>query len=228
MTYHHHVRSEISPLLPATADRIVDVGCSAGVTLAWLKQRYPSAYTIGLEANIALKLDILQNADEARIVDVTKEIPDLGKPDLMLFLDVLEHLPDPMRVLLQLTSQLAPSGTIIVSLPNVAHLSIAIPLILRGEFSYRDAGILDRTHLKFFVRESAVALVRDAGFRVDRGLMGGIDGVKSRLADAITCHCMRSRLAKQFILRGIRDDKKASTPVKWDLARYPRYDLPRK
>lgn len=215
--YYDHIRTDILPLLPPDARRIVDVGCSAGGTLSWLRKRYPNAHTIGLEGNSDLKNELSRNADEAHIVDLTKEIPDLGKPDLMLFLDILEHLPDPETVLRRITDQLSPDGTIIVSVPNVAHFSVALPLILFGAFQYRDAGILDRTHLRFFVQESAIELLSKAGFRVDHGLLGGL-GPRARLADRLTLGLVRLRLTKQFILRGIRGDQHATDSTRWQLA----------
>ena len=216
--YYSHIRTEILPLLPAQASCIVDVGCGAGATLAWLRTVYPSAHTIGLEGNAAMKSAISANADEACILDLNGGPPSLKQPDLMLFLDVLEHVQDPLSVLVRLTSQLSAGGTIIVSVPNVAHLSVAIPLLLRGRFDYRDAGILDRTHLRFFVQQSAVALLRDAGFLVDRGLMSGFEGPRTRLLDRVTLGTMRRRLAKQYILRGSRPLSDApARDIRWDV-----------
>jgi 2-polyprenyl-3-methyl-5-hydroxy-6-metoxy-1,4-benzoquinol methylase len=217
LDYYGLVRSEIAPLLPDQASRIVDFGCGAGATLAWLRQKYPSAYTIGVESNGNLKDQLCQNAHEAHIADLMENLPDLGTPDLMLFLDVLEHLPDPAAVLKRLTSALSPGGSTIVSVPNVAHLSVAMPLILKGQFDYVDAGILDKTHLRFFVRRSAVALLEDAGFVVDRGLMTGFSGPRSRLVDAVTLHSIRTRLSKQYILRGVRAG--TGGRIRWDIAR---------
>jgi trans-aconitate methyltransferase len=217
--YYAHVRSEIATLLPATATRIVDVGCGAGATLAWLRQRYPAAYTIGLEGNAALEPQLTKNVSEFHIVDLNGDLPDLGAPDLMLFLDVLEHLPDPSAVLCRLTAQLAPGGCVIVSVPNIAHLSVSLPLLLAARFTYADAGILDRTHMRFFVQDSAVQLVSDADLVVDRGLLGGIDGPRSRLVDVLTFHKLRSRLAKNFIVRGVRATPRSSSgPITWNLA----------
>jgi SAM-dependent methyltransferase len=216
--YYSHNRAEILPLLPLEASCIVDVGCGAGSTLAWLRTVYPRAYTIGLEGNVRMKGAIAANADETHILDLNGELPSFRQADLMLFLDVLEHVPDPLSVLMRLTSRLSPRGTIIVSVPNVAHLSVAIPLLLRGAFEYRDAGILDRTHLRFFVQRSAVALLRDAGFAVDRGLMSGFQGPRTRLLDRITFGRLRRRLAKQYILRGSRPTSdEPHHDIRWDV-----------
>jgi SAM-dependent methyltransferase len=216
--YYSHTRSEILPLLPAAARCIVDVGCGAGSTLRWLRTVYPGAHMIGLEGHAAMRSAIGTNADEAHIVDLNGELPRFGQPDLMLFLDVLEHVTDPVAVLGRLTAQLVPGGTIIVSVPNVAHLSVALPLLLSGSFEYRDAGILDRTHLRFFVQRSAIALLHDAGFAVDRGLMTGFGGPRTRLLDRVTFGAMRRRLAKQYILRGTRAISTAArATIRWDV-----------
>jgi 2-polyprenyl-3-methyl-5-hydroxy-6-metoxy-1,4-benzoquinol methylase len=95
--------------------------------------------------------------------------------DVVLFLDVLEHLRDPQDVLKRSTEWLAPGGQIIASIPNVAHGAVRLSL-LRGTFAYTERGLLARTHLRFFDRQAVEALFRDAGLdirdrlRVTRGL----------------------------------------------------------
>jgi len=218
-SYYRHVRREIEPLLPVSARRIVDIGCGAGSTLDWLGRRFPGARTVGVERDPASLEQLRQTADETFAVDLTDELPDLGGPDLVLLLDVLEHLPDPLKILRSVANQLAPQGAIIVSLPNVAHLSVALPLLLKGEFRYRAAGILDRTHLRFFVRSSALELVAEAGLVVDRGVLTGFKGPRTRLLDILTFGLARDRLAKQFIFRARKSaDVDTLSPVKWGRA----------
>jgi trans-aconitate methyltransferase len=216
--YFSFVRREIEPLLPHTASRIVDVGCGVGATSAWLKSRYPTARTIGLEGNGAILEQLSANVDEAHIVDLNGSPPDIGRPDLILCLDVLEHLAAPGQLLAKLASQLAPDGTVIVSLPNVAHLSVSLPLLLRARFDYADAGILDRTHLRFFVRGSAVDLLNGAGLRVEAGLRAGFNGPKSRLIDRLTFGCIRDHLTKQYILAGRLMNGSGQGRISWRLA----------
>src|SRR5262249_4276378 len=152
------IRSEIEPLLPPKADRVLDVGCGTGATSRWLRERYPEAYMIGLEGNSSVLPELRQNVDDAQIVDLNKDLADVGGADLVLCLDVLEHLFDPDKVLRRLVSSMADDGTVIISLPNIAHVRVSVPLFLFGRFDYRDAGILDRTHLRFFTKESALKL----------------------------------------------------------------------
>ena len=88
-----------------------------------------------------------------------------GPFDAIVYGDVLEHLSDPRAALLALDQTLAPGGTVIVSVPNVAHLWVRLSLLI-GRFDYADRGILDRTHLRFFTRRTLVALLREAGLSV--------------------------------------------------------------
>jgi 2-polyprenyl-3-methyl-5-hydroxy-6-metoxy-1,4-benzoquinol methylase len=216
--YYRHERSDISPLLPNHAQRILDVGCGEGATLAWLKGRYPAAVTIGLEGNQSLRNRLSSNADAAHIVDLNADIPDVGSPDLILCLDVLEHLTAPEQVLARLVGILAPNGTVIVSLPNVAHLSVSLPLIMRGEFQYRDAGILDRTHLRFFVKRSAIELLNGAGLVVERALRLGLDGPKSRWVNLISLGLLQDHLTTQYVLAArLAGDGGRQGAIKWQL-----------
>ena len=82
--------------------------------------------------------------------------------DVVVGGDVLEHLPDPLRVLRACRDALKPGGYVVLSLPNVAHADVKLQL-LAGRFPYRDTGLLDRTHLHFFTLESIEEMIRDAG-----------------------------------------------------------------
>lgn len=85
--------------------------------------------------------------------------------DLVLLLDVLEHLHDPLAVLKAAAGRLKPGGRMIVSVPNVTHAAVRLQLLC-GRFQYTDAGLLDRTHLHFFDRPALEQLVAEAGLTV--------------------------------------------------------------
>ena len=95
---------------------------------------------------------------EVIVADLDEAAPRLeGLFDAIVYGDVLEHLSDPLPVLVALNRSLAAGGRVIVSVPNVAHLWVRLSLLL-GRWDYADRGILDRTHLRFFTRRSFVAL----------------------------------------------------------------------
>jgi SAM-dependent methyltransferase len=201
--YFDVVRCEIAPLLPPAARRVLDVGCGTGATSAWLKTLFPAAYTIGIEGNATLLPILAQNVDEARIINLNEPIRDIGAPDLVLLLDVLEHLIQPEQLLSDLVNAMADEATVIVSLPNIAHLSVAGRLFFNGRFDYEDAGILDRTHLRFYYKASALSLVHNAGLEILAVLRNGVEGpgagLRSRLLNWLTMGLLRDRLAKQYV-----------------------------
>ena len=212
-SYFAHARSEIEPLLPSSATRILEIGCSSGATLAWLKQRWPDAEMIGVDGHAPLKSTIEQRADRAIIHDLEQPLPDLGAFDLILALDVLEHLRSPEIVLRDLASRLKAKGVCIVSVPNVAEYAVSLPLLFKRQFRYVDAGTLDRTHLRWFTEETAIELMHSAGLSVAHGCISGFDGQGRRVFDAVTLGVFRHYLAKQYLMRG---EKTAQAgPVQW-------------
>src|ERR1700733_96048 len=216
MDYYHFVRSEITPLLPKAPARILEVGAGAGSTLKWLKALNPKTETTAVELNSSLLDQLEQNADVVVIGAIDETISQLKTYDLILLLDVLEHLPDSTATLRKLSKLLEPEGHVIVSVPNIAHLSVTIPLLTQRRFRYQDAGILDRTHLRFFVEDTAVELLNDANLIVTAGLISGIQGPKTKLLDRLSFGLLRHHLAKQYIMLGqLNDGKIAQTKVQW-------------
>jgi len=219
MDYYHWVRQEIKPLLPKNPSRILEVGAGAGHTLKWIKELYPKTETTAVEINSALLQELRQNVDVPIIGPIDEALPQLKSYDLILFLDVLEHLSDPTATLRNLSKHLEANGQVIVSVPNIAHLSVSVPLLLQRRFDYQDAGILDRTHLKFFVEGTAIKLLNDANFIVTAGLVSGIQGPKSKLLDLLSFGGLRHHLAKQYIMLGqLTDGKLSQERIKWALA----------
>jgi len=89
--------------------------------------------------------------------------------DCIVCADVLEHLPDPLATLKRLKQAAKPDATFIISLPNVAHLAVRT-MLLFGRFPKMERGILDKTHLQFFTKDTAKDMLNAAGLRVDRTL----------------------------------------------------------
>jgi len=85
--------------------------------------------------------------------------------DRVLLLDVLEHLTTCDRLLRECRQALKSTGCLIVSVPNIANIYVRL-LLLLGKFEYTERGILDRTHARFFTRESARAFLRDNGYSI--------------------------------------------------------------
>jgi GT2 family glycosyltransferase/2-polyprenyl-3-methyl-5-hydroxy-6-metoxy-1,4-benzoquinol methylase len=83
--------------------------------------------------------------------------------DVAVFGEILEHLVDPHRALVEATKVLRPGGYVVASVPNVAHGSIRLALMC-GAFPRTQTGLLDYTHIRFFTRKSLAQLFRQAGY----------------------------------------------------------------
>jgi len=220
MDYYHFIRREIEPLLPKSPTRILEVGAGAGGTLKWLKTLYPKAKTTAVELNPDLLDELKQNVDVVVIGQIEETFTELKTYDLILLLDVLEHLPDSTATLRKLSKLLEAGGHIIVSVPNIAHLSVSVPLLLKRRFNYQDAGILDRTHLRFFVEDTAIKLLNDANVIVTAGLISGLQGTKAKLLDLLSLGLLRHHLAKQYIMLGqLGDHKIVQKRIRWTISR---------
>lgn len=205
LTYFANVRREIEPLLGSAPKRILEIGCGAGGTLAWLKQRWPYAETVGVEGYAPLEPVLRRNADQVLIHDLDQPLPNLGRFDLIVALDVLEHLRDPWGVLKTIVDQtLSPDGAVIVSVPNVAHYTVVVPLMLKGRFQYEERGLLDRTHLRFFDERAAIDLMQGAGLTVTAGIATGFAGLRQRWSYRLSFGLLRRYITMQFLMRGER------------------------
>jgi 2-polyprenyl-3-methyl-5-hydroxy-6-metoxy-1,4-benzoquinol methylase len=144
--------------------RVLDVGCAAGDLGLVLKQRGCRVAGVELDPVAAEAADRI--LDELLVGDVNDLdlVGHFGKEsfDVVVFGDVLEHLADPVSVLRKVRPLLTKTGSIVASIPNVAHGSIRLAL-LDGRFDYRELGLLDATHLRFFTRGSVHAVFREAG-----------------------------------------------------------------
>lgn len=144
--------------------RLLDVGAGDGFLAKRLTAQGYEVTCIERDPGLAVLAG--RECRAALVADLDRDTPELDGPfDVIVYGDILEHLEDPLRVLLELNRHLSPEGTVIVSVPNVAHLWIRLQLLL-GRFEYTDRGILDRTHLRFFTLASFRRLLAEAELTV--------------------------------------------------------------
>jgi GT2 family glycosyltransferase/SAM-dependent methyltransferase len=166
--YACHERSDLVEWVPGEARVVVDVGCATGQLGAALKRARPEVQVRGIEPSADWAAQAALVLDEA-VPGRAEEPPPASwpRPDCVIFADVLEHLVDPWEVLRRWHEVLRPGGALLCSLPNVTHGEVLWDL-LRGRWDYQDAGILDRTHLRFFTPATARRLLESTGFEVVR------------------------------------------------------------
>ena len=143
--------------------KVLDVGAADGFLAERLTAQGWSVTALERDPELAARAR--GRCKEVVVADLETAAPRLSGPfDAIVYGDVLEHLSDPRATLLALDRTLAPGGTVIVSVPNIAHLWVRLSL-LAGRFDYTDRGILDRTHLRFFTRRTLLDLLREAGLQ---------------------------------------------------------------
>lgn len=164
--YYQHARPEVLKLVPITARRVLDVGCGAGGFSATLKARQ-SAEVHGVELVSQAAELARSHLDKVWNSTIEEALPKLAETyyDCIIVADVLEHLLDPWNVLISLKGKLAVGGKIVCSIPNIQNWGVLSGLI-QGRWDYQNAGILDRTHLRFFTRNSVEELFWNAGLRI--------------------------------------------------------------
>jgi 2-polyprenyl-3-methyl-5-hydroxy-6-metoxy-1,4-benzoquinol methylase len=125
---------------------------------------------VGIEFEPALAERAVANLDNVIVGDVellARDGVDPGGPfDCVVFADVLEHLRDPWAVVRWGDGLLAPGGCIVVSVPNIRHLETFWTLAVRRWWPYKEVGIFDRTHLRFFARRNLPELFEGTSLRI--------------------------------------------------------------
>jgi 2-polyprenyl-3-methyl-5-hydroxy-6-metoxy-1,4-benzoquinol methylase len=130
--------------------------------------------------------------------------------DAILFADFLEHLRDPRALLRRVRPLVADGGSVIASIPNVAHASVRLAL-LSGRFRYRQQGLLDESHLRFFTRDSIRDLFEQSGYVVtDWSRVTATVGESELADDARDAPAVEEFLARdpesttyQFVVRAV-------------------------
>ena len=141
---------------------VLEVGCACGATLLAVRDANPSAAPFGIEFDEA-PARIASRFAKVEALDVeTLKKPEWHEMfDYIILGDVIEHLREPWQAMKNLAAFLKPGGAVVVSVPNVMHCSV-FRMMLQGRWTYADAGILDRTHLRFFTLSEIAALLREA------------------------------------------------------------------
>jgi len=159
------VAALIAGFVPQGA-RVLDIGCGTGAVSAVI-QKLRSAQIFGVEPDVH-RVAVAR----ARGIDVTEgyltkqALATLGKFRVVVFADVLEHIPNPSALLQLGCSALDQDGFVVISVPNVAHWSVRWSL-LRGRFDYEEFGIMDATHLRWFTSASLRRWLENNGFTVE-------------------------------------------------------------
>ncbi|MBI4945018.1 MAG: class I SAM-dependent methyltransferase [Bacteroidetes bacterium] len=173
--YYEWVRDDVIGFLQnslptqTTLNNVLEIGCASGKTGNKLKRIFNIKNYVGVEFNEEAARLAEKNIDKVVCGNFEKMIEEhktddlKGKYDMVLFLDVLEHLYDPWRALDTIKDWLTPKGFLVCSIPNAGNIYV-IKKLFTDKFEYESRGLLDITHIRFFTLHTIIKLLTDCGF----------------------------------------------------------------
>ncbi len=209
--YFADPRPDLQSLVASPGRRFLDVGCGGGALAGALKAA-GAAHVAGIEVNPSAAARAREHVDvlvQGSVVDAALPFT-AGEFDYLIFADVLEHLPDPSAAVRRCLPYLASDGRVVVSVPNIRFYLVLLRLIF-DRWSYVDAGIRDRTHLRIFTRRSLLAMLAAEKLEVERlernyrlledqSEIGRLGAVATRVASAtIAPLVFRNLMAYQYV-----------------------------
>src|SRR5262249_22111365 len=167
--YHDNARVEVASFISEPPALVLDVGCGGGAPGKNLEQKFPGIRIVGVGSKPQTPQQARPSFHEG-IFEPRESAPRRERlkgqlVDLVLLLDVLEHLYDPWRSLLRVRSWLAPGVRVLASVPNVRNL-VTLDDLAAGRWDYEPNGVLDITHVRFFTKASLRTLFEETGFAV--------------------------------------------------------------
>ncbi|SER87225.1 class I SAM-dependent methyltransferase [Giesbergeria anulus] len=178
MSYFENVNPDLLAEVKSDAKRICEFGCGAGALARAIKSINPSVHYVGVEiaedpllkAKDVLDVAIQRNLDLIPSWRKDREMSGAlheASFDHVIFGDVLEHLYDPESAVQQAVEILSENGTLLACIPNVQHWSVFTQLVI-GSWPRVDAGIFDRTHIRWFTLHDMVNLMQKSGLVVEK------------------------------------------------------------
>ena len=177
--YYAFSRPEMVKYVPENSKKILDVGCSEG-NFGKLLRETIGCEVYGIEMNRGAFMKAYKVLDDVFIGDADDAICHICshtnlKFDCVVFNDSLEHFSYPENILTKVKPLLNNDGVIVASIPNMRYLPVLKDLLFGKNWEYKDSGILDNTHMRFFTINSIKTLFNNAGYEVI-----SIEGINKR------------------------------------------------
>jgi 2-polyprenyl-3-methyl-5-hydroxy-6-metoxy-1,4-benzoquinol methylase len=165
--YYENPRKEMLKYIPQGTKTTLEFGCGNGNFSELIKNEYHAeCWGVEMHPHYAKKAsEKLDNVINAEAHQVLNQIPE-NYFDCIIFNDVLEHLKDPYSLLREVKSKLNKYGVVVASIPNVRFWSNLKALVIDGMWDYKDTGILDKTHLRFFTYNSLIKIFRQLDYNI--------------------------------------------------------------
>lgn len=163
--YFQYERREVSGLLPTQYSKVLEIGCGTGQFRNNLNQEHEYWGVEPVEFIAKLAKEKLDKVLVGTYQEVENLIPN-NYFDLVICNDVIEHMPDDDSFLQSIKQKIKKDGCLVASIPNVRYILNLWELLIKKDWQYKSAGLLDRKHLRFFTRKSLVRTLNNNAFSI--------------------------------------------------------------
>lgn len=169
---HEQHNPDLLRIIPRASRRLIEIGCSTGALAREFRKIAPDCDYLGVEIDADYAKLATRYCNRCVVLDVEEAEQSFWSEntdrDCWIFGDALEHLKDPWAVLAKVRQGLAPTGSIVACIPNAQHWSLQARLSV-GDLRYAQSGLLDRTHLRWFTRQTIIEMFDQAGCVIQEG-----------------------------------------------------------
>ncbi len=179
---------DVLNMMRANYKKVVEVGSSSGALAHAYRINNPHSEYVGIEIVEEYAEKSRDYCTDVIYGDIEKlndaEFAQLANADSWVFADALEHLYDPWKLLKRIQQHKTGPVEIIACIPNAQNWSVQT-LLNSGKFVYQDAGLLDRTHIRWFTRLTIYDLFASCGFQVVNMIARNLPGPNEAQVEAI-------------------------------------------
>ena len=165
--YYHFDRKEMIPFIPQNYSKVLEIGCGSGGFRDNLSLEHEYW---GIEPVESIAKSAKNNLSKVLAGSYEERYDDLPDDyfDLIICNDVIEHMVDHDQFLQSIKSKMKENAYIVASIPNVRYIKNIFELLILKDWRYKEGGILDNTHLRFFTKKSIIRTVTNNGYIVDK------------------------------------------------------------
>jgi SAM-dependent methyltransferase len=215
---HELHNPDLLRFIPIGSRSLIEVGCSSGALAREFKKLAPEASYSGIEIDANYAELAKRFCNDVVVLNIENADEDFWKSnvnkDCWIFGDTLEHLQNPWRILRRIYEILPAGGAVVACIPNAQHWSLQARLSI-GDFRYENDGLMDKTHLRWFTRQTIVEMFNQARFVVEDGMPRIFDepqrekflpliGEMARLAGTDPQVAISDALPLQYVIRAIK------------------------
>lgn len=169
---HDNHNPDLLGLIPISSAKIIEIGCSSGALAREFKKINPQCQYLGIDIDSDYIESAKRYCDETQslnIEDADDDFFEINRSrDCWIFGDTLEHFKNPWKILEKIRAVIPEHGSVIACIPNAQHWSVQVKLSI-GDFRYEDSGLFDKTHLRWFTRQTMIEMFASSGFNISTG-----------------------------------------------------------